>query len=265
MGSDIETLLKRAVEAETLRIFLDYDGTLAAFAPTPDTILPDQKLIALIKKMVHSHGVLPAVISGRRLAHIQKLLPVKGLLLGGTYGIEMQLPDGQLFNILSFEEVRASIEPLIPLWKEWIGKSQAIYLEDKGWALALHNRITEPSDQEPVLLRISKMTEEIMPSEGFRLSGNERFLEIAPIKANKAEAVKLVLSKMTPSNALVFYFGDDDKDEEAFRPVLDAGGFTIRIMKAPVQTKAQVLLKSPEELRGLLDQMVNARQKRYEK
>ena len=259
MSLDLDALLDKSSEVEFLRVFLDYDGTLAEFAPTPDTILPDNELIALMQKMVRSPGVLPAVISGRRLAHIQKLLPVKGMLLGGTYGIEMQLPDGRLFNVLDYERVRSSIKPILSFWKELVGDSSSIYLEDKGWALALHNKMNESPETEPILGRIRKMTAEKMPGEGFHLSGNDRFLEIAPDKANKADAVGWVLQNMTPSNAMVLYFGDDGKDEEAFRVILDKGGFAVRIASAPVKSLAQYRMQSPAELRAWLNKLTKMR------
>mgnify|MGYP002357695077 CR=1 FL=1 len=259
MNLDLDALLLNASEAEYLRIFLDYDGTLADFAPTPDTILPDDELIALMQRMVSCPGVLPAVISGRRLAHIQKLLPIKGMLLGGTYGIEMQLPDGRQFNALDYEQVRSSIKPILAFWKELVGDSSSIYLEDKGWALALHNKMNEPPDAEPVLQRIKKMTKERMPGEDFRLSGNNRFLEIAPDKANKAEAVGWVMQNMSPSNAMVLYFGDDDKDEEAFSIILDKGGFAVRITSAPVKSLAQYRMQNSAELRAWLKRLTKMR------
>ena len=92
MENKIVGLTRRTTSARNIRLFLDYDGTLAEFADSPDTILPDPALIKLMEQLVAADGILPAVISGRRLSHIRQLLPVAGLLLGGTYGVEMQLP-----------------------------------------------------------------------------------------------------------------------------------------------------------------------------
>jgi len=259
VNPDLENLLSAAQSAENLRVFLDYDGTLADFAPTPDTILPDNELISLMQKMVDCSGIFPAVISGRRLAHIQKLLPVSGLLIGGTYGLEMQLPNGQLYNPLVYKEVRATIEQIISLWKEWTQGSTAIYLEDKGWAVALHRMKDTLPGIEPILYTIRKLTEEKITPEGFTMLGNDRFLEVAPTKANKAEAVNWILNNLTPPDSMILYFGDDLKDEEAFNLVQEKGGVAIRIVTSLVETQAQFLMQSPQELRNWLTRLVNGK------
>lgn len=259
MNTDLSNLLGKAAQADCLRIFLDYDGTLAEFAPTPDTILPDRTLIDLMRRLVQSRGVMPAIISGRRLAHIQKLLPVPGLLLAGTYGIEMQLPDGSLVNTLDFDQVRPLITPVLTLWKKLIGESESIYIEDKGWAAALHNKKDGLTETGLTLAHIAKRTREIMPTSGFRLAGNDLFLEISPEKANKANTVLSILKDMTPSHAMILAFGDDEKDEEAFSAVVQKGGVVVRISDTPVKTIAQHIIPDPEGLRFWLKQFLKSR------
>ena len=71
-------------------LYLDYDGTLAPFAPTPDDVLPDESVIGLISQLADSPNVRVSIVSGRRLGHIRKLLPINGILLAGTYGVELR-------------------------------------------------------------------------------------------------------------------------------------------------------------------------------
>ena len=83
---------ERLAQAERLWLFLDYDGTLADFAPTPEHVNPDPELVDLIERLARHPRFRVAVVSGRRLSHVQKLVPVPGVLLAGTYGIELQTP-----------------------------------------------------------------------------------------------------------------------------------------------------------------------------
>ena len=71
---------RRISESIGLWIFLDYDGTLAEFAPPPQHVLPDPEIIRLIESLTNLANVSVAVISGRRLDHVQKLVPVQGVL-----------------------------------------------------------------------------------------------------------------------------------------------------------------------------------------
>jgi len=260
MSEDISILTQKAKNAATLRIFLDYDGTLADFAPSPDMILPDPQIIFLIEDLVSSPGVYPAIISGRRLAHMQKLLPLKGLLLGGTYGIEMQLPNGDLYTRIPFEQVRPTIEKLLPLWRELIVKTTGFYLEDKGWSLALHARFADPSESIMVMTSARHIAQAQKPGSNFLLSGNSQFLELAPIEANKAMAVQLVLNEMTPKDSLIIYLGDDEKDEEAFVKILAAEGYAVRVSAKPVETRAQYQIEGPKQVRAWLGNLLAARE-----
>jgi trehalose 6-phosphate phosphatase len=63
-----DRVLQKIDRAEQLWLFLDYDGTLADFAPTPEDILPDKALISLIERLVSQPDIRVTVISGRRLA-----------------------------------------------------------------------------------------------------------------------------------------------------------------------------------------------------
>ena len=270
MENDIAILTSKAARAETLRLFLDYDGTLADFAPTPDIILPNDEVIDLLRRLVLAHRVLPAVISGRRLAHIQKLLPVSGLLIAGTYGVEMQLPNGQLRLGLPFELARPALEQLLPRWRALITDRDGFYLEDKGWSLALHGRYATDEAAQAVIKSavveaeavIQAATASAQGSEleaRFQLLGGERFLEIAPQIANKATAVQWVLQEMTPDDALIIYLGDDDKDEAAFEALLEVGGYAVRVSAEPVETRAQFRLEGPTHVRAWLNELLVAR------
>lgn len=259
MKNDLTLLTKKAVEATHLRLFLDYDGTLAEFAPSPDTILPDPELIVLFQELVETPGVLPVVISGRRLSHIQKLLPVKGLFLAGTYGLEMQLPGGQLRNSLPYEKVRPTIESLLPQWRKLIENHTGFYLEDKGWSIALHGRYAAQPKLSMVMKAARSAAQELLPGSDFRLSVNERFLELAPSTANKAVAVQWILNELTPQNALSLYFGDDDKDEEGFIPVIESGGYAVRVTTKYTISISQFQISNPEEVRSWLTNLIQAK------
>ncbi len=259
MEKEIHLLTQIMADAPAIRLFLDYDGTLAEFAPSPDTILQDPEVIALLERLVQAEGILPAVISGRRLAHIRKLLPVPGLLMGGTYGIEMQLPDEQYRAEVPFEQVRPTLERLLPLWGALIADREGFYLEDKGWSLALHGRFAVQEEAEAVMAAANQAALGLEPGASFRLLGGDRFLELAPLAASKTAAVQWVLEKMTPPDALPVYLGDDDKDEEAFETLLQAGGYAVRVSAAPTETRAQFRLEGPAQVRAWLGKVLAAR------
>src|SRR5690606_6976641 len=130
---------------------------------SPDILLPDANLIALVKRLVSATGILPAIISGRKLEHIEKLLPVKDLLLAGTYGIEMKLPVSQYRFVLEYQEIRPIIERIFPLWKMLIKNKDDFYLEDKGWSIALHGRFASETDAHNVMESAQQIVQDHQP------------------------------------------------------------------------------------------------------
>jgi len=259
MNDDAMEFIHRATKARFLRLFLDYDGTLADFAPSPDILLPDLKLIALVKRLVSAKGILPAIISGRKLEHIEKLLPVKGLLLAGTYGIEMKLPDGQYWSALEYQEIRPIIERIFPLWEKLIKNRDDFYLEDKGWSIALHGRFARETDAHNVMESAHQIVKDHQPDPLFGLFEGERFLEYAPLAASKTIAAKWIVDHLTPKDAFTVFIGDDDKDEEAFDVAIKSGGFAIRVSDNSRHTQAQFCLKNPAETRIWLDELLSLR------
>ncbi|MCJ7661916.1 MAG: trehalose-phosphatase [Anaerolineales bacterium] len=235
-------------KATCLWLFLDYDGTLADFAPTPDDVYPDPEVIELITQISQQPSVNTAIISGRRLTQIQTLLPGEGIWFAGTYGIELQSPEGKLIHRLSYEEIRPTIENIKPIWKNILNKHAGFYLEDKGWSLAIHTKDVPHLEAKVILTTAREKAATLIVHSPFRLLGGDRFLEIAPIKANKANAVEYLMGKNNLTDFYSVYIGDDDKDEQAFSIIKKHGGVAILVSTEPSKTLADFRLQNPQSV-----------------
>jgi trehalose 6-phosphate phosphatase len=252
-------LFERLRKSGGVRLFLDYDGTLADFAPTPEHVSPDQELIDLLSEMAEHPRIRAAIISGRRLAHIQRLVPVEGILLAGTYGIEIQMPGGERLDRLHYETVRPTLEDLKPQWADLIDGREGFFLEDKGWALALHARFADPAESDHVMGVAQQQAEsaiEAGPAGTFRLLGGHKFLEIGPQLAHKGRTIEYLLDRHPWPGSLPVYLGDDDKDEEAFGVIQAHGGLAIVVGPTPRDTEADFRLPSPQAARHWLGRLV---------
>jgi trehalose 6-phosphate phosphatase len=244
---------KKIQDAAKLRIFLDYDGTLAEFAETPDEIYPNPHLIELLERLRNHPRLHVAIISGRRLSHVQALVPVPGIILAGTYGIEFIDPNGKRIERVDFTVIRPTLAHLKPLWLELIRPHQDIYMEDKGWTLALHAKSVDQATAEETIRLARQVLDQIsIPADLFRILGGHKFLEIAPKLANKGLAVGYFISRYPLEGALPIYIGDDDKDEEAFEVILKNGGIPIKVGSQTSESKAQLHLDSPKSVRQFL-------------
>jgi trehalose 6-phosphate phosphatase len=242
----------RLAQAERLWLFLDYDGTLADFAPNPDIAEPNPAVVALLARLAAHPRIRVSLISGRRLAHVQKLVPVPGVLLAGTYGVELQAESGERLDRVAYDTIRPPLDSLKPRWEALIAGREGFFLEDKGWALALHARFATDGDAEAVLGRARRAAEEVIPPQPFRVLGGHKFLEVGPRIAHKGRTVEYLLERFPLPGALLVYLGDDDKDEEAFAVIKAREGVAVLVASQPRDTLADCRLESPAAARAWL-------------
>jgi trehalose 6-phosphate phosphatase len=117
-----EPVGERLARAGRLWLLLDYDGTLADFVPTPAHVDPDPEVVGLLTRLVRHPRIRVAVISGRQLAHVEALVPIQGILLAGTYGIELRTPGGERIDRLEHDAIRPVLDAIKPRWRELIAR-----------------------------------------------------------------------------------------------------------------------------------------------
>lgn len=253
---------ERLAQAERLWLFLDYDGTLADFAATPEHVNPDPALVDLIERLAQQPSLLVAIVSGRRLSHVQKLVPVPGVLLAGTYGIELQTPEGVRIDRLDYDRLRPTLDVIKPRWAALIAGRQGFFLEDKGWALALHARFAAEDETDQVLADTYRLAQAALKQSDpgmFRMLGGHKFLEIGPWLAHKGLTVAHLLDQRPWPGAVPLYLGDDDKDEEAFGVIKARGGIAVVVAAEPRETEADLRLESPQATRRWLGTLLTDR------
>jgi trehalose 6-phosphate phosphatase len=243
--------LMKIYQKERAFLFLDYDGTLARFAPNPDVVLPDSDLIQLLSEINKLSKLRLAIISGRRLDHIRSLVPINGIWLAGSYGLEMIDPEGTEIHLLEFENLRPGLEKIKPTWQALIDGRDGFYLEDKGWSLAIH---ANGLDNQEVNLVLENARLIDVPN-GFHLKSTHNFIEICPPKADKGVSVEFIFNSERYEGALPIFIGDDPRDEDAFVEVQSMGGVGIIVTEKKRETKAIYTLRSPELVREWLKEI----------
>jgi trehalose 6-phosphate phosphatase len=243
-------IIEWALKAPHLWLFLDYDGTLADFAPTPDYIESSPEITDMLDRLGHRSNIRVTVLSGRRLQHLRLLLPVSGIFLAGTYGIELLTAAGETIQRVEYGVIRPALETIKPQWAEAIRGRHGFFLEDKGWTLALHARFAEDEEAERVLAQALQIASAEIGTDHFRVLGGHKFLEIAPRLASKKETVAYLLRQYPLPEARLLYIGDDDKDEEAFSLIHARQGIALKIRQpsqAGQPTEADFFLQSPAD------------------
>jgi hypothetical protein len=189
---------ERIKAARKIQLFLDYDGTLADFAPTPDVVEPDPEVTAVLSGLARHPQFRITLISGRRLNDICKLVPVQGMLLCGTYGIELLTPEGERVERVPLGAIRPALEKLKPQWERLIADRRASSWKTKTGRLRCTPRFADPQWRRGPCsiteLRAGAAggsgSGEGLPVDMWRVLGGDRFHEIGPsslIRANRLD------------------------------------------------------------------------------
>ena len=75
-----------------LAVFLDYDGTLTPIVPRPEDAVLAPEVRETVAKLARLCTV--AIISGRDLADVRKLVGVDGIVYAGSHGFDIAGPEG---------------------------------------------------------------------------------------------------------------------------------------------------------------------------
>jgi trehalose 6-phosphate phosphatase len=226
---------KRAIEAlrgaRTLYAF-DYDGTLAPFVLDPSQALMDAATADALRALVAAKPV--AVITGRSLATIRRLLPVEPAFLVGNHGVEG----------LSWEpELLKGCADMVRTWQPRLAAALAergdVRLEDKTYSLSAHFRGSPDPDgaRRLVLAAIEALEPRPRP-----IGGVDVVNLVPPGAPHKGAALRKLLEDNAFERAL--YVGDDLTDEDVFE---NAGPevMTVRVACRPAKTAARFMTTLP--------------------
>jgi trehalose 6-phosphate phosphatase len=248
----LDRILQFRSQAGAVRLVLDYDGTLVPIARTPDEARPDSALLELLTALGRNPGLDVTVLSGRSLSNLCALLPVPGLTLAGTYGAQVRWASGETVTRADPALVRPLIERVRDLWSVLVAGEEGFLLEDKGLGMALHARFARPASVVSILPAAESAARRVIDPAQLHIVGGDRFLEVAPLTADKGRAVEWLIQQRAAPHELIVYFGDDDKDAAAFVVVREWGGIPIIVGPREAETRALVRLPGPPAVREWL-------------
>ena len=238
-----------------LLLCLDYDGTLAPITARPDDSRPTAALLTLLSNLVQRPNVTVAIVSGRSLADLRTLLPLRGLVYVGTHGCEVGAADGTTRLLVPGGVVSLAIARLRQEIAPTLVDTPGLFLEDKRYALALHYRLAQPQDAWAIDEFLAAVRAYQRKGITLEVIHGKKVIEVRPVGSGKGKAVQFLLAG-EHANTLPVYIGDDLTDEEAFT-ALGERGVTIVVADPPRASAAQYYLNDTPEVLRFLSKLVH--------
>jgi trehalose 6-phosphate phosphatase len=201
-------------------LFLDFDGTLAEIAPSPDEAGLTPVMLAAVERLHTALDGRLAIISGRSLPVLAALVPIAGLTLAGVHGLEIRHGDGRLERPPLAAGVALARERLDALAREEPG----LIIEDKALSVAVHYR-SVPGLAPIAHARAHALAEQL----GLSVQTGKMVIELRQPGADKGGALQRLMSAAPFLGFRPLFVGDDDTDEVAFAAAQALGGIGIRV------------------------------------
>jgi trehalose-phosphatase len=246
---------RRIDAAQALFCALDYDGTLAPIAPTPDAAVPYPGTATLLHGLGAAARIRVAIVSGRAIADVRRFLDLDGAFYIGIHGLEVRRPGGPVTDSTAGRRARAILPQLVARLRSEVGDRPGLLIEEKGAAVALHYRLAAAVDAQHGRDVITRLAEGLRAAgEPLDLLSGHEVVEVRPAGVDKGRTLCELLASDAPE-ALPLYIGDDRTDEDAFR-ALPPEAVTIRVGPAETETAAQYRLADPAAVHRFLEMLL---------
>jgi len=224
-------------------LFLDLDGTLAPLAARPQDVAADPRRTRLLETLRTDLGGRLAVVSGRTLADIDRIL--EGCVPGvaAVHGLVRRDSDGAVHEARPHPDLHAAAERL----RAFAARDAGLIVEEKGQSVALHFRQAPTHGVEARALahRIAGQT-------GLTVQDGDMVEELRTPGPTKGDSVRAFMDTAPFRGSRPIFVGDDSTDEHGFEEVRRLGGFGV-LVGTPRPTHALFRLRGVAEVIAWLE------------
>jgi trehalose 6-phosphate phosphatase len=235
-------------------VALDFDGTLAPIAQTPEGAgLPARARAALVR-LARRSDTCVAIVSGRALEDVREKVAITDVFYAGNHGLEISGPGTERVHpgaLASVPAVRAAAREL----SRRLGDRPGVIVEDKRLTLSVHFRLVpDPRERADIAAIVRAVCASI---DGLRATDGKMLVEVRPaVDWDKGRALEyLIGAVLDPPDAPVLFVGDDATDEDAFHIARHRGAAIVVADRPAATTAATHRLSSTEQVAELLERL----------
>jgi len=208
------------LDLERVALFLDLDGVLAPIAARPEDVVPVAARTALLKALQAALGGRLAVISGRTIADLDRILDGSVVALAGVHGLERRGVDGQLWRAEPSKALGGVRSAFASLTQAWPG----VELEEKGLSIGIHYRAAPAA-----LPAVREVVDSLAPTVDLTLQWGNMVAELRTPGPDKGDALTAFMARPPFAGARPIFVGDDLTDEHGFAAAAAAGGYGVLV------------------------------------
>lgn len=241
---DVQAVHRVPVPDGNWCLFLDVDGTLLELADSPGGVTVDESLLPLLARLRSIAKGAVALVSGRTIESLDKLLGGAGLPVAGLHGCERRDADGRMHIAPiareQLSDLRAGLGRLVT-------RHPGLLLEDKGAGVALHFFKARELEHE-LRAEVALLAAPLVPT--FAILDGHAVIEVKPAAHTKDSAVTAFMEESPFIGRLPIFIGDDQTDYGGFAAVRRHDGMAIAV--GP-RVKSEWWLPGPAAVRQWLE------------
>jgi trehalose 6-phosphate phosphatase len=227
-------------------LFLDLDGTLAPIAARPQDVLADPRRTRLLDRLKAGLEGRLAVVSGRTLADIDRILEGRITCVAAVHGLVRRDCQGGLHET----SPHAALEQVTQTLRRFAVRDPGLIVEEKGASVALHFRMAQPHGAAARVL-----ARRLAGETGLTLQDGDMVEELRTPGPAKGDSIRAFMGAPAFAGARPIFAGDDATDEHGFAEVARLDGFGVLVGR-PRLTAARFGLRGVEDLIAWLEAAV---------
>jgi trehalose 6-phosphate phosphatase len=208
------------LQPDKAALFLDLDGTLAPIAARPQDVRPDPRRTRLLERLAHRLDGRLAVISGRTLADIDRILEGSVTAVAAVHGLVLRDAQGRVTQTPAHPGLESALLDL----RTFAARDSGMLVEEKGLSVALHFRLAgrHADDARTCARHIAQAT-------GLALQEGDMVQELRTPGPTKGDSVRAFMALPPFLGATPLFLGDDATDEDGFAAADALGGLGVAV------------------------------------
>lgn len=246
----IDEVYHSFINSKKRLLFLDYDGTLAAFHNDPQKASPDEELYKLLDTLHNQPETELYLISGRDKDTFTRWFLPKKYNMIVEHGVWIS-QNGAEFSLM--ENVKNDwMEKIRPVLESFVDRTPGSFIEEKNYSLAWHYRKTDPDFGDKRATELNTVLTSLIGTYNLSVLDGNKVMEVKSSNVNKGRASVRILGENDYD--FVFAIGDDWTDEYMFKELPEN---TVTVKVGQQKTHAKYFVENTLKVRELLTFFTN--------